>query len=88
MSAFALQTSPAADRTLERLPGAVAAAIVEFITGPLLDDPYRIGKPLREPYAGLYCARRGAYRVMYQVREPGLVLVVRIDHRADIYRPR
>ena len=88
MSAFALQTSPAAERTLERLPGPVAAAIVELITGPLLEEPYRIGKPLRAPYVGLHCARRGAYRVMYRVCEPGAVLVVRIDHRADIYRAR
>jgi mRNA interferase RelE/StbE len=34
-------------------------------------------------------ARRGAYRVVYRIDEPArTVHVVRIDHRADVYRTR
>jgi len=73
---------------LERLPEPVAAAVVEFITGPLLDEPRRVGKPLVRRLAGYWSARRGAYRVVYAINEENaLVLAVRIEHRADVYRP-
>ncbi|MGA2804330.1 MAG: type II toxin-antitoxin system RelE/ParE family toxin [Acidimicrobiales bacterium] len=42
----------------------------------------------REP-AGLWAARRGSYRVVYEIDdEAAAVTVLRIDHRADIYRRR
>jgi mRNA-degrading endonuclease RelE of RelBE toxin-antitoxin system len=38
---------------------------------------------------GYWSARRGAYRVVYAIAdELRVVIVVRIDHRADVYRPR
>ena len=42
------------------------AMLLEAV-GPLRDNPYRVGKPLRPPMAGQYSARRGAYRVRYRV---------------------
>lgn len=89
MSAYELKVAPAAERTLARLPEFAAAAIVEFITGPLLDNPHRVGKPLMLELAGYQSARRGAYRVVYRIDESDhSVIVVRIDHRADVYRSR
>jgi len=71
------------------LPVAVAAAVTEFLTGALLDHPHRVGKPLARELAGYHSARRGAYRVVYRIDEPArTVHVVRIDHRADVYRTR
>jgi mRNA-degrading endonuclease RelE of RelBE toxin-antitoxin system len=68
---------------------AVAAAVTEFLTGPLLDAPHRVGKPLARELDGYRSARRGAYRVIYRIDETErTVHVVRIDHRADIYRTR
>ena len=65
-----------------------AAAIVEFITGPLLENPQRVGRALRGALVGKYGARRGQYRVVYQIEEAtATVRVVRIDHRSDAYRP-
>jgi mRNA interferase RelE/StbE len=92
LAAFELRVAPSAVRALERLPGPVAAAIVEFLTGPLLEEPKCVGKPLTRQLSGYWSARRGAYRVLYAIQEPtgeavGAVLVVRIEHRADIYRP-
>ena len=38
---------------------------------------------------GYYSARRGAYRVIYRIDETArIVHVVRVDHRADVYRTR
>lgn len=43
--------------------------------------------PSRE-LAGYCSARHGAYRITYRLDgDEGIVHVVRIEHRADIYRP-
>jgi mRNA interferase RelE/StbE len=78
---------PAARALAEDLPEAVAVAVIAFITGPLLDDPRRVGRELRRELAGARVARRGTYRVLYRVDDPHHeVVVVRVDHRRDIYR--
>jgi mRNA interferase RelE/StbE len=69
------------------LPEAVAAAALEFITGPLLTNPRRVGKELRAPLDGKWSARRGQYRVIYAVDDgEGAVTVLQVSHRRDIYR--
>lgn len=84
-----LLVAPAAARTLARLPERVTPAVVEFILGPLLDEPRRVGKPLQRELAGYWSARRGAYRVFYRLDdEHGTVRVVRIENRSDVYRSR
>lgn len=78
-----------AERALARLPEKTATAVVEFLLGALTDDPRRVGKPLERELTGLWVARRGAYRVVYDLDEAQrLIVVLRIDHRADIYRSR
>ena len=67
----------------------MAAAATEFLTGALLDNPHRAGQPLARESAGYHSARRGAYRVVSRIDEAArTVHVVRIDHRADVYRTR
>ena len=81
-------TPPAARAIQAGLPEAVAAAVIEFLTGALTDDPRRVGKPLRGDLAGIHSARRGTYRVLYRINDTTReVIVVRIDHRRDAYRP-
>jgi mRNA interferase RelE/StbE len=84
----ALSVLASARRGLEyRLPGGVAAAAWEFIRGPLLEDPHKVGKPWRNERQGLWSARRGQYRVIYRILDDlVLVEVVRVAHRADIYQ--
>lgn len=77
----------AARRLAEQLPEAVAAACVEFIFGPLADDPHRVGAPLRKPFEGQWRARRGEYRVRYRIDDhEESVFVLDVDHRRDAYR--
>jgi mRNA interferase RelE/StbE len=86
---YRLAVAATAERSLSRLPEAVAAAVVEFMVGPLVESPRRVGHPLLRELAGLWSARRGSYRIVYEIDdEQGEVTVLRIDHRADIYRPR
>jgi hypothetical protein len=46
-----------AERTLARLPEKAAAAVVEFMLGPLLEDPRRIGHRLRHDLEAMWAAR-------------------------------
>jgi mRNA interferase RelE/StbE len=84
-----MRVAASAERQLARLPERIAAAIVEFVVGPLCDHPRSVGHPLQRELAGLWSARRGAYRVVYEHDDDAtIVTVLRIDHRADVYRPR
>ncbi len=87
--AWRLSIAASAERSLDRLPPKIATATVEFMLGPLVEAPRRVGHPLQRELTGLWSARRGAYRIVYELNEADLVVnVVRIDHRADVYRPR
>ena len=67
----------------------VAAAVVEFMVGPLCENPRRVGHPLQRELAGLWSARRGAYRIVYEINDQETtVTILRIEHRSDVYRPR
>lgn len=80
-------TAPAARVIHETLPEAVAFAVIDFITGALLDNPKRVGAPLRGELEGVWSARRGTYRVLYRIDdEIREVIVLRVGHRRDIYR--
>lgn len=69
------------------LPEAVAVACWEFIRGPLAESPQRVGKPLRDQLEGRYSARRGEFRVVYQIFDDRVVVrVIHIAHRRDVYR--
>ena len=79
---------PAARAIAEVLPEAVAAAVIDLITGSLLLEPRRMGRPLRDELKGIWTARRGTFRVLYRIDDRKReVVVLRVDHRRDAYRP-
>ena len=81
-------TKPAARALTTDLPEKVAAAVYTFVTGMLLDDPHRVGKPLDPPLDPAWSARRGEYRVLYLIDDARrLVTVTAVRHRRDAYRP-
>ncbi len=78
---------PAVRALAELLPEKVATAAYEFITGPLLDNPHPVGKPLDPPMAPAWTARRGSYRILFLLDEDHRVVeVTAIRHRSDAYR--
>lgn len=85
---YRVQVARTAARQLtERLPEAVAAACVEFLYGPLAENPHRVGTPLRKPFEDYWRARRGEYRVRYTIDDTTqTVHVLDISHRRDAYR--
>ena len=84
-----LRIAASTERQLALLPERIAAAVVEFLLGPLCENPRQVGHQLQRELAGLWSARRGAYRVIYEINdEDRTVSVLRIEHRSDVYRPR
>jgi mRNA-degrading endonuclease RelE of RelBE toxin-antitoxin system len=87
--AYELVLTPPASRAItDRLPEAVATAVINFLTTALVADPHRVGKPLRQDLAWIWSARRGTYRVLYRINDDlREVVVMRVEHRRDAYRP-
>jgi mRNA interferase RelE/StbE len=80
-------TGPAR-RQFDRLPISVAAAVLETLDA-IAENPRRLGKRLVLDHEGRWSARRGPYRIIYELLEDEhVVRVVAIGHRRDVYRPR
>ena len=70
-------------------PEGTAAAIVECMLTALTDNPHGAGGPLQRELAGLHSARRGAYRVIYEIDdEKRRVTITNVQHRREVYRPQ
>ncbi len=86
---YELRVTGPVQRQLERLPEGTAAAIVEFMVTALIENPHRVGGRVQRELAGLHSARRGAYRVIYEIdEEQHAVIVFRVDHRSSAYQMR
>ncbi len=86
---YELGIAPPARRALaDRLPSYVAHAAAEVITGRLLENPRRLGKPLRDALSGIYSARLGReWRILYEIDEDKhMVIVLDIQRRSAAYR--
>lgn len=80
---------PAARAIADDVPESIATAVIDFVTGPLIENPHRVGRALRNELAGVHSARRGTYRVLYRIDDDAReVIVLRIEHRGDAYRRR
>jgi mRNA interferase RelE/StbE len=61
---YAITFTPAARRRLGALPLPAAAALYEHLTGPVAENPRRLGKPLDAPFEEVLSTRRGDYRAL------------------------
>jgi mRNA interferase RelE/StbE len=72
----------------DELPLHIVDAVLALLDGDLAIEPHRVGKPLRPPLDGTWSARRGTYRILYQIDDAArTVLITAIEARADAYRP-
>jgi mRNA-degrading endonuclease RelE of RelBE toxin-antitoxin system len=77
-----------ARREFDRLPISVAAAILETLDA-IAENPRRLGKRLMLEHEGRLSARRGPYRIIYEIEEADhLVRVVALGHRRDVSHRR
>ena len=86
---YDVRITPEGRRHLDRLPDNVRHAALATILGPLAENPHRLVEPLVGEMEGLYSARRGSYRIIYEISDDeGILLIHRVQHRRDVYRPR
>jgi mRNA interferase RelE/StbE len=86
---YTVTFTPAARRRMDKLQLDAAVALFEHITGPVADAPRRLGKPLEQPYDGVWTTRRGDYRALYVINDHArTITMIAVAHRRDAYRPR
>jgi mRNA-degrading endonuclease RelE of RelBE toxin-antitoxin system len=89
VTAWQVAWTATGSRSLSLPPEKVASAVIEFVYGPLVQNPHPVGKPLRFELEGLHVAGRGDYRVIYDIDDDAQRIVVHvIEHRSSAYRQR
>ena len=82
---FSIRIKESAAKELRRIPRPGRTRIIAAIDR-LAETPH-LGAPLKGDLRGLRRLRAGDYRVVYEIRDDELaVLVVRVAHRRDVYR--
>jgi mRNA interferase RelE/StbE len=85
-----IEVSGAAKRQLAKMGRVEAKRITVFLRTriAMLDDPRQLGEALQGTrYAGLWRYRVGDYRVLADIRDEVVtVIVVGVGHRGEVYR--
>jgi mRNA-degrading endonuclease RelE of RelBE toxin-antitoxin system len=82
---YEVEITPEGLRYLRKLPEKVKVAVLETIFGSIAENPQRVGKPLRGELEGLFSARRGDFRVIYEIdHETRTVIIHRAAHRGTV----
>lgn len=87
--AWRIELTASAEKSLSKLDRTAAKRITTFLRERVAsaDHPRSSGKALAGQLAGLWRYRVGDYRVICQIEDGKLlILVVTIGHRGDIYR--
>lgn len=87
--AWTVEFLEGAARALADIDTLAQKRIFRFVRERLASDenPRRIGKPLQGNHAGRWCYRVGDYRLICNIEDERLlVLVLTIGHRREVYR--
>jgi mRNA interferase RelE/StbE len=83
--AYRLLYLPGAERDVRKLPADIAERARRGLE-KLAEEP-RLGKPLRGELTPFWSYRVGDYRIVYEIRDKDLVvLIVLLGHRREIYQ--
>ncbi|MDJ0762988.1 MAG: type II toxin-antitoxin system RelE/ParE family toxin [Myxococcota bacterium] len=83
---YAIEIGPAAERSLKKLSADIQKRIIKAIL-KLEKQPRPAGVKKLSGEDDIYRIRVRDYRVIYQIRDDVLVIVVvRVGHRRDVYR--
>lgn len=87
--AYEVHVTPQALRDIAKLPEKIRPAMLEAMHGSIAENPHRAGKELKLELAGLRSARRGEFRIVYQiVPSERRIVILRVAHRREAYRRR
>jgi len=88
MAEYVIEFVRSSRKEFEKLPAAMRKKIVEALT-LLSIDPYSEILKIKKlkGFDGLFRIRIGDYRVIYQIRNDRLlIIVIKIGHRREIYK--
>lgn len=75
-----------AEEGLTKIDFTTARKIKTRVENYLVHNPTKLGKPLKHEWQGHYRYRYGDYRIIYQVKNAKIVIVVvKVEHRSEIY---
>ena len=75
-----------AEKCLSKIDKITAKKIRNKVENYLTKDPYNNGKPLTGQHKGFYRYRFSDYRVIYEIKEKELIiLVIKVGHRKEVY---
>jgi mRNA interferase RelE/StbE len=83
-----LKFEPEALKQLKKLDRSTRGELVGYLTDrvAMLQNPRQLGKPLSGEKAGLWRYRVRDYRIICQIRDKELwVVVVHVGHRSTVY---
>jgi mRNA interferase RelE/StbE len=89
--AWTIEFADAAHKQLRKLDRATAQRIYRYLSERVapLDDPRNLGKGLTGPLGSLWRYRVGDYRVIAELRQNMLtVLVLRVGNRRHVYKEK
>jgi mRNA interferase RelE/StbE len=87
--AWTIEYSDTARKQLSKIDRQIARRIPDYMDARIADagNPRSDGRHLKGPLGGLWRYRIGDYRVICEIGDGRLrILVVRIAHRRDVYR--
>lgn len=87
--AWTIEFAETAKKQLRKLDKIAARRIVDFMDERVASgiDPRRLGKALKGPMGDLWCYRVGDFRILCDIQDGVLtVLVLQIGNRREVYR--
>ena len=76
-----------AEKDLDDIDKSTALKIFNKIENYLSINPKELGKKLNAEYKGLYRYRYGDYRIVYELNDDQLIiLIVKVGHRREVYK--
>jgi mRNA interferase RelE/StbE len=74
---------------LKSLDRVIAQKIIDRVKGHLVQQPDKLGKPLKGVLQGLFRYRFGDYRIIYAIdKKEGQISILHVAHRSEVYRVR
>ncbi len=74
-------------KDLKKLNRTAAKKIVAKVKNYLIQDPVKLGTPLKGNLKGFYRYRIGKYRVIYVIDQPEKkIIILNVNHRIKIYK--
>lgn len=82
---FKIKFKECALNHIDKIPKVFLSTIKKAIDERLTTNPYRF-KPLRGKYKGFYRMRVGDYRIIYEIKNNELiVIIIAIGNRKNVY---